>query len=383
MSNTDNNFDADTEQLDGEFDQPEQTEEAASEAAPKKSGGGGKFIVILLVLILGGGAGAAKMGLLPFAIPGLTPAKSAPQQTAATPPQPASAEMPAAAPAQPAASSNAVLPPAFGSTPASDTSPAAPQEAAKASKPESASASSLMPPAIGGGQLGVANIAPPSGRTGIENPMDAAPAEPAEKPAAISAPDTGADPFAKSPAQPATAAPTTPVTADPLAETTPAVATPTAEPVVTPVAVAPADDAKVEALEKRIDMLEQTIAELKAGMVKKSDLDSLKASMASEPAHARHEATVTSNESVPTAAATKVTHKKATAAHTAGGKSVSSRWVLKSAKPGMAWVAMPGSSEIKTVSVGDTLSPIGKITAVGKDASGSWVVSGTRGKINQ
>jgi intracellular multiplication protein IcmG len=58
-------------------------------------------------------------------------------------------------------------------------------------------------------------------------------------------------------------------------------------------------------------------------------------------------------------------------------------WVLKSAKPGMAWVAPPGSSEIRTVTVGDTLQGVGKVTAIAQDAAGRWVVSGTAGRINQ
>jgi intracellular multiplication protein IcmG len=49
----------------------------------------------------------------------------------------------------------------------------------------------------------------------------------------------------------------------------------------------------------------------------------------------------------------------------------------------MAWISEKGSDEIKTISVGDTVSGIGKVTAIAKDDGGRWVVNGTQGKINQ
>ena len=58
-------------------------------------------------------------------------------------------------------------------------------------------------------------------------------------------------------------------------------------------------------------------------------------------------------------------------------------WVLKSAKPGVAWIAEKGSQELKTVAVGDSVSGLGRITAITQDESGKWRVDGTRGKINQ
>ncbi len=63
----------------------------------------------------------------------------------------------------------------------------------------------------------------------------------------------------------------------------------------------------------------------------------------------------------------------------AGGQ----KWVLKSAKPGMAWLAMSGSAELYTFSVGEELPGLGKIGAIAQDTSGRWVVSAAHGKISQ
>lgn len=59
------------------------------------------------------------------------------------------------------------------------------------------------------------------------------------------------------------------------------------------------------------------------------------------------------------------------------------RWVLKSAKPGEAWVAEVGSSEMQVVSVGQVLNGVGRVTAIEQDDAGRWVVTGTRGKVAQ
>lgn len=59
------------------------------------------------------------------------------------------------------------------------------------------------------------------------------------------------------------------------------------------------------------------------------------------------------------------------------------RWVLKSAKPGIAWVAKRGSDELQTISVGEQLPGLGRITAIAKDSMGQWVVNGTKGRVSQ
>ncbi len=397
MTNSDN-FENDTEQLD-EFDTPEATEEGAAEkpVPVKKSGGGaGKIIALLLVLGIGGAAGAAKMGLvhLPFNIPGITPAAKPPQPPAAAPATPV-AEMPAATPAVPGmtpvtgAEAQPPAAPAWNPNAAPET--AAAPEAAKPATENKVNPNALMPEAIGtgSGPLGIKSPdAPANQPVGISNPTIAPPD------AIPPAPESAAtDPLSITPAPSATAAPTTPVTADPLAATAPATTTPAPDAMPTATATppaAPADAeaaAKLSAAEAKNAELEKQLADAKAELAKKeADLAAAKAKHAkAAPADI---AVSTPKETETTTTVRTTTHSTRHNRHAATGtgaayKPATSRWVLKSAKPGMAWVAMPGSSEIKAVAVGDSLPGIGRVTAVGKDSAGRWTVSGTRGSINQ
>ncbi len=57
-------------------------------------------------------------------------------------------------------------------------------------------------------------------------------------------------------------------------------------------------------------------------------------------------------------------------------------WELRSAGPGKALIAEKGSSDFKSVKVGDSLAGIGRITSIGVE-NGKWVVKGTKGRISQ
>jgi hypothetical protein len=344
--------------------------------------------VLVGLLVLGGAgvAGAAKFGMLPFAIPGLSPAPPAvavaqPEHAPKPAPKTAPVVTASAAPAvQPAAGADA-MPPALNAAP----SPAA-------------SSPSAMPASITGGDKPDAGsaAAPPS--IGLPPSIDS-------KPGMAAGPGAGAG---KSPFDTMKAP-----------------------------AVSAVSDAKVQELEKKIDTLEQDIAALKSGAgdaVKKSDLDALKSDIdgkvqplvaaaqaaaqkaaeeqkakedeentkksAKADRHGRHHkehkqeaaaedaAPATAPVAAPAGAAPGKHHRH----HVASGGSVkggtaashaAANWVLKSARPGSAWVSMPGSSEIRTVSVGDALPGVGKVTAIDKDANGRWMVTGTRGTINQ
>jgi len=63
-------------------------------------------------------------------------------------------------------------------------------------------------------------------------------------------------------------------------------------------------------------------------------------------------------------------------------KAVSKKWVLKAARPGTAWVARAGENDMRSVSVGESLAGIGRITSVDV-VDARWVVQGTKGKIYQ
>ena len=131
---------------------------------------------------------------------------------------------------------------------------------------------------------------------------------------------------------------------------------------------------EVAALEAEVTALEKSLADLKKETVSKTDSAALKAALAAiektAPAKAdKTDAAPASTQAAKPAAAKPVVVRKA--------------WVLRSAKPGMAWISEKGSTEIKTISVGDNVAGIGKVTDIAADSSGQWVVSGTRGKINQ
>jgi hypothetical protein len=76
-------------------------------------------------------------------------------------------------------------------------------------------------------------------------------------------------------------------------------------------------------------------------------------------------------------------HKAAAAAGATMAPAATGSWVLKSATPGKAWIAEPGSAEIRTVAVGESIKGLGKITAISQDSGGHWIVAGTKGQINQ
>lgn len=57
-------------------------------------------------------------------------------------------------------------------------------------------------------------------------------------------------------------------------------------------------------------------------------------------------------------------------------------WVLKSAKPGHAVISNAKTGDYRSISVGDDVAGIGKVTAIGESPSG-WAVQGTKGKISE
>ncbi len=55
---------------------------------------------------------------------------------------------------------------------------------------------------------------------------------------------------------------------------------------------------------------------------------------------------------------------------------------IRSAQPGKAWVARPGDNDLQSVSVGDSLPGLGRVTSIAQ-VGGRWVVEGTRGRLTQ
>lgn len=155
---------------------------------------------------------------------------------------------------------------------------------------------------------------------------------------------------------------------------------------------------KAATLEKRIEALEKQVATLHEKSLTRKDLEELETSVgalqqriAEEKAAERQAAQQRGNhediqaaepEKPKKARKAKVTqHRKEK--KTPSRLTLSKRWVLKAAKPGTAWVAEKDSTSLRAVSVGDSLSGVGKIKSITKDSFGHWVVNGTSGRITQ
>jgi len=376
-----------------EFDEVSLDETAAEEKpAKKKSGGGGLVAVLGLLVVLGGGAFAAVKFLgvqLPFDIPGLAQQTAqAPAQPAQQPAMTASADLPADSlppqPAVPGESSTEVvgaLPDAGAITPDETAS----QDDASINAPWDAMADAGTQPVETAAPAAVdtSNIVDPFAET------TAAAATPAETPATTPAApaETAAetnivDPFAATvPEQPAPQ--TTEVAA-------PAVETPAAAVAIAAPSENPADKARIADLEKQLADSQKALKSAQDELAKKS-ADLAKAQSDLKTAQKDAQDAAAAVKAAPKAAAkeTATSEAKPAATPKAAPKAAAApaakrvTWVLRSAKPGMAWVSEKGSNEMRTVSVGDTLSGIGKVTSIAADAQGRWVVNGTRGSINQ
>ena len=427
MTNNDN-FD-EVETLDAEME--EETPAAAPKPVKKSGGGAGKFIVLLAVLGIGGALGAEYMGLikLPVDIPGVTPAAKVAVNTDAPPAATPATDAGLPAPADlaqgglPPATGLDAVPPAIGTPPAPDTAaapavtpPSSPDmipgavgtqqaDTTKIVAPGNADPFADLPPATGTAgdatASGKPTITPPAGITapaGISAP-DAISAPAPD--ALATAPDTAAAPpatdvtAAVSGNDPLAAAASDPMATpalDPMATTTPATTDPAStNPVVAadpaPVGADPETQGKLESLQTQVTTLEQNAASLKAEAdAKDAEIAKLKADLAAAKSASSASSSAASAGDEPVVTAPKKRRVRAASSNTASpvvSSKVTSRWVLKSAKPGMAWVAPPGSNELKSIAVGDTLNGVGRVTAIAKDEAGRWYVSGTRGRIRQ
>jgi hypothetical protein len=231
------------------------------------------------------------------------------------------------------------------------------------------------------------------------NASDPLAAAPVESEAVLS-PDASSDPLAEPPAL--AEAPPMPAGTDmalPMeAEETGIVDAPVVEPAPAPVSADPAAQEAVAALERKVVELESALADVRENAVSKRDLEEIKESLANLEKSmmsrksaaalkaAKREVDDYRNGIMPGVVAAEPAVSEPSPSASAAKKRASGKahtWVLKSAKPGMAWVAETGSNELKTVTVGETLDGIGKITAIVKDSSGHWVVSGTKGILAQ
>jgi hypothetical protein len=154
----------------------------------------------------------------------------------------------------------------------------------------------------------------------------------------------------------------------------------------------PAQDARVTHLEDELHAMEQRIKALEDSRTMKSELESLRQDVEALRRMPAKDAAPSGKNEKPKDHAKEPDsgkrhvpspRKAKTADHAAGASPKTAKWVLKSAKPGMAWVAEPGSSELRSVTVGESIPGLGKILSIAPDASGKWEINGTKGKLGQ
>ncbi len=63
-------------------------------------------------------------------------------------------------------------------------------------------------------------------------------------------------------------------------------------------------------------------------------------------------------------------------------KTTSVQWELRAAQPGKAWVSQKGREDLQPIVIGDTLSGLGRITAISFN-NNRWIVTGQNGSIKQ
>jgi hypothetical protein len=140
---------------------------------------------------------------------------------------------------------------------------------------------------------------------------------------------------------------------------------------------------KVDMLVSRLDDIESRMGSMQ-GNASSSEIDELRATVKSL------EAKIGSMKSTPAIkSSTKkmsTSSAKNTVKRTSKPKvtkvSTAKDWELRGAAPGMAYVAKRGKDDVVQISVGETLSGVGKIKRI-EFVNNLWVVEGTQGRISQ
>jgi hypothetical protein len=132
-------------------------------------------------------------------------------------------------------------------------------------------------------------------------------------------------------------------------------------------------------MQDRIDRLEKQLADMhrpqsaptRAASVALSDSEVVTVAPAKAAAHKHKTAKPVAHKAKPAKKAHQVAAKE----------SAPSSWILRAAVPGQAWVASDATShDLKQVQVGDTLTGIGRITAIQQQGD-QWIVKGSKGSI--
>jgi intracellular multiplication protein IcmG len=163
-------------------------------------------------------------------------------------------------------------------------------------------------------------------------------------------------------------------------------AKPAVEKAAAPSKEEPVSQDKTAALERRLDEVEKAVAAFQEKAATKQDIEDLKLALTKSP-QKKEAANDSPKESASQEEGVKEKKVNPAALHrqkkAPAVTAASKKWVLRSAKPGTAWISEAGSNELRTVSVGETLPGVGKVMSVTKNAEGRWVVNGTTGKVYQ
>lgn len=146
------------------------------------------------------------------------------------------------------------------------------------------------------------------------------------------------------------------------------------------------DTSRLETLEDRMAKLEDMLKRIESKMVDTSQLNALRVEIGAleqdianqEPVSAPAPTPQVKQEQTDAAAP-----KEEPEMRQKVSSGLAPKWVLRSAKPGQAWVSESGSNEMRSIAVGDVLAGIGKIESISLNDQKKWVVKGTRGNIAQ
>lgn len=138
-------------------------------------------------------------------------------------------------------------------------------------------------------------------------------------------------------------------------------------------------EAEAAKAKKEADVAKKDASAKIASAEKEREAAESAAAAARKAASARAEQTPAPVKKAPAkTASTSSAPKKAPSAEPAK----SARWELRAAQPGRAWVSKPGARDMQSVTVGETLPGIGRVTAISY-VNGRWTVQGTQGAVAQ
>ncbi|HEU4839473.1 MAG TPA: hypothetical protein VFS88_08705 [Micavibrio sp.] len=143
------------------------------------------------------------------------------------------------------------------------------------------------------------------------------------------------------------------------------------------------EQADTQDLEQMVESLKAEIAELKKRPVPAAaePVSSKKPAAAEEP-EADEASDEVVEEEAPKPAVKKAAKPKPVKTAAKKPAVATGRWELRAAQPGRAWVSRPGERDMQSVEVGQSLTGIGRVTAI-LYQNRRWTVQGTSGQINQ